>query len=662
MGNANEPLYDGLDTGQVIGPDHHQFRLTEQLRSDQFGQVWNAEDMTTSTSVPVTLHIFNPTMLKYQGFIEATKKHVTLSKKIKHKHLAEYYGMFRQKGVLLFIATEVLDGLTLAQLIETGKAKKLTEKQQQGLLMQIAAALDTAHAKVGQPHRALCPEVVYINKGAGVKLSGFAFHEAMEEAADIHDTDPSHLPYKAPEAFHPNPLSTRADVYSLACIAYHLISGKAPFSAADDEAIRIHKELKKPGKLKAPQWEVLQSALATDPMERPATALEFIKALFKSTENDTESADDEENPTPLSEEKKDFSLGKFRIPRGGLISLVFVFGFLLGFALAFYMGSQNTADVANHLSAAELQIENLEEDLGQLEYNLQQENKQHILETEQLQSSLKEQTEKARALHKEVIELKFADPDKLTVFTDQLEDGFKGPQMVIIPRGTFIMGDQQLVGDDNELPTREVTISHRFAISRNEVTFNDYDYYARSMGRDLPNDEGWGRGNRPVINVTWKQANAYVEWLALLTGEPYRLPTEAEWEYVARAGTDTSYWWGEELEAERAVCGECGNEFDGKLTAPVGTFPPNSWGIHDMNGNVDEWVEDCYQDSYFGAPVDGSAMLEGGCEFRVMRGGSWFDIGRVIRSSSRYRHPTESSKNSWGFRVALDLPDNTTEE
>lgn len=660
MEHADASLYDGLQTGQVIGPDHHQFRLTEHLQTHEYEQVWQAEDLTTSTAAPVTLHIFHPALMKFQSFIEAAKKHVTLSKKIHHKHLLEYFGMFRQRGGLLFTATERLDGLTLSELIRTGKAKKLTAKQQQGLLLQIAAALDTAHAKVGQPHRALCPELIYINKGAGVKLCGFAFSEGLEEAGKALEISAPHDAYKSPEAFHPNPLNPRADVYSLACIAYHLIKGKPAFTSGDDESIRIHKELKKPGSLNTAQWEVLQSALATDPMERPASALEFIKALFRTEAAIADASDDDEPaPLPLSEEKKGITLGRLSMPKGLILPLIFTIGFLIGFAVAFYMGNRNTEAAINQLASAEIRVGVLEEDITRLEYDQQQALQRRDVELEQLQASLKEQTDRAHTLHKEVIELRYQDPDKLTVFTDQLEDGFKGPQMVIIPRGSFIMGDQQLVGDDNELPTREVTISHRFALSRNEVTFNDYDFYARSMGRDLPEDNGWGRGNRPVINVSWKEAKAYVEWLALLTGQPYRLPTEAEWEYVARAGTDTSFWWGDEMEAERAVCGECGNEFDGKQTAPVATFPPNSWGIHDMNGNVDEWVEDCYQDSYFGAPTDGSARLEGSCEFRVMRGGSWFDISRVVRSSSRYRHPSESRKNSWGFRVALDLPDTT---
>ncbi|RTE65527.1 hypothetical protein EH243_11335 [Amphritea opalescens] len=661
MATSQEPIYDGLKPDQIIGPDHHQFKLTSLLRLNRFGQLWYAEDLSTSRSVPVTLQIFDPSLLKYQGFIDSAQKHIVLSKKFKHPHLAEYYGMFRQKGVLLFFAIELMDGLTLEKLIDSGQISKLKENQKKGLLQQLATAIDIAHAGAGQAHKAICPESVFINKQGGVKLANFAFDEAMKVAGELSNTPSSHLAYQAPEAFHPAPVTMKADIYSFACITYQLLSGKAPFLATDDEPTRVRKELKKPASLNAEQWTLLQSGFATDPEERPLKASTLLKQVFDAGDKPPEA--DEEAPEPLHA-PEDSSGKKWRLamPKWAQAALIFAVGFLLGFSIAFVIGLQNTNEVELALSQTQTALQQVQTDIADLQATLQLEREQRTLETDTLQSELNRKMDEVNSLHKELLSVKFADPDKLTVFTDQLDDGFKAPQMIIMPRGRFTMGDQKLVGDDNELPAHQVTISHRFALSRNEVTFNDYDYYARSMGRPLPDDEGWGRGNRPVINVSWKDAKAYVQWLALLTGQPYRLPTEAEWEYAARADTDTNYWWGDEFEPQRAVCGECGTEWDGKKTAPVASFPPNSWGIHDMSGNVDEWVEDCYQDSYFGAPTDGSAMIDGDCDFRVMRGGSWFDIGRVIRSSSRYRYLPDSSKNSWGFRIALDLPDKTAEE
>ncbi len=241
------------------------------------------------------------------------------------------------------------------------------------------------------------------------------------------------------------------------------------------------------------------------------------------------------------------------------------------------------------------------------------------------------------------------------VFKDELRPGVFGPNMVVLPAGSFRMGDLDKNGDDNEKPIHRVIISRPFALSQHEVTFAQYDYFALTTGRPLPDDNGWGRGKQPVINVSWNEANAYADWLQEQTGLPYRLPSEAEWEYAARGKTESAYWWGDQIEQNRAVCYDCGSSYDGKQPAPVGSFPANPFGLFDINGNVYEWVGDCYNDTYIEAPTDGSTWSTGQCRLRVMRGGSWYDIGRLARSASRYRHPPSATRNAWGFRLALDL-------
>ena len=139
----------------------------------------------------------------------------------------------------------------------------------------------------------------------------------------------------------------------------------------------------------------------------------------------------------------------------------------------------------------------------------------------------------------------------------------------------------------------------------------------------LADERGWGRGRRPVINVSWEDAVAYTKWLSGQTGERCRLPSEAEWEYAARAGSVTKYSWGNEIGSNQANCDVCGSQWDGKQTAPVGSFDPNGWGLHDLHGNVWEWVQDCWNGSYQGAPTNGSAWESGDCSRRVLRGGSW---------------------------------------
>ena len=146
------------------------------------------------------------------------------------------------------------------------------------------------------------------------------------------------------------------------------------------------------------------------------------------------------------------------------------------------------------------------------------------------------------------------EPD--TVFRDKLKDGSQGPEMVVVPAGTFKMGDIQGTGGDDEKPVHTVSIAKPFAIGRYPITFDEYDRFASATNRSLPNDQGWGRGRQPAINVSWDDAVEYVKWLSQQTGKPYRLPTEAEWEYATRAGTETNYWWGNEMKSGIANCNE----------------------------------------------------------------------------------------------------------
>ena len=224
------------------------------------------------------------------------------------------------------------------------------------------------------------------------------------------------------------------------------------------------------------------------------------------------------------------------------------------------------------------------------------------------------------------------------------------PEMVVLPAGTFMMGsaesDEEGFGD--ERPQHRVTIGAHFAVGRYPVTFEEYGRFAEATGAEKHEDEGWGRGRRPVINVSWEDAKAYVEWLSGETGEAYRLLSEAEWEYACRAGTETRYCFGDTITAKQA-------NFDGKVgkTTEVGSYPANPWGLYDMHGNVWEWTEDVRHDNYEGAPDDGSAWTEGGDSGRrVLRGGSWSYEPRNLRSAYRIGNIPGNRSGYLGFRVA----------
>jgi formylglycine-generating enzyme required for sulfatase activity len=216
-------------------------------------------------------------------------------------------------------------------------------------------------------------------------------------------------------------------------------------------------------------------------------------------------------------------------------------------------------------------------------------------------------------------------------------------------------GDKPEWGLDHEQPPHEINIVRAFAIGKYEVTFDDWDVCVADGGCDgyKPFDEGWGTGRRPVVNVSWDDANEYVTWLSRVAGAPYRLPSEAEWEYAARAGTDTAYWWGDQPpDPKQANFGET------KMSREIGSHLPNPWGLHDMNGNVWEWVQDCWNDSYAAParPDDGNAWLEGNCSRHVQRGGSWKSVPVRLRSAHRSSNASDKRDRVVGFRIARTLP------
>jgi formylglycine-generating enzyme required for sulfatase activity len=202
----------------------------------------------------------------------------------------------------------------------------------------------------------------------------------------------------------------------------------------------------------------------------------------------------------------------------------------------------------------------------------------------------------------------------------------------------------------DESPRHNVTLSG-FSISKSEVTFAEYDKFARATGRRLPYDESWGRGERPVVNVSWNDAQAYAAWLSKKTGRKYRLPTEAEWEFAARAGNTEKIWWDSKVAVKPANCFNCGSQWDGKRTAPTGSFRANDFGLHDMAGNAQEWTEDCYHKSYTGVPDDGSAWMTPGCTQRVVRGGGYTSPLDTLRNARRGQYNQEARLDNLGFRV-----------
>jgi formylglycine-generating enzyme required for sulfatase activity len=236
------------------------------------------------------------------------------------------------------------------------------------------------------------------------------------------------------------------------------------------------------------------------------------------------------------------------------------------------------------------------------------------------------------------------------------------PEMVVVPAGEFMMGspanEKGKGRSDSEGPQHRVTIARRFAVSKFDVTFADWDACVLVGGcpqEGRAHDAGWGRVTQPVIYVSWDDAQTYVKWFSRMTGKTYRLLTEAEWEYAARAGTTTAYYWGDEIGKNNANCYRCGSKWDYLQTSPVGSFKPNAFGLYDMAGNVWQWVQDCWHEDYNGAPTDGSAWATRDCKRHVVRGGSWGYFPVDPRSAYRYGDLTVDRNYNLGFRVARTL-------
>lgn len=257
------------------------------------------------------------------------------------------------------------------------------------------------------------------------------------------------------------------------------------------------------------------------------------------------------------------------------------------------------------------------------------------------------------------------------VMRDRLQDGSQGPEMVVIPAGEFLMGSppQEKGRYADTEAQHPVRFDQPFAIGKYEVMFHEYDRFATATGRTLPDDKRWGRNRFPVIHVSWQDAMAYAEWLSQQTGARYRLPTEAEWEYAARARTMTSRYWGDDSDQGCAYANAA--DLDGKqlfvgwtamqchdghiYTAPTGSYRSNDFGLHDMAGNVLEWTCSLYDKNSGNAPAQSCEAMAGEREF-VIRGGSWNDDPRDVRSADRHRSPPDYRSYFLGFRLVRELP------
>ena len=244
--------------------------------------------------------------------------------------------------------------------------------------------------------------------------------------------------------------------------------------------------------------------------------------------------------------------------------------------------------------------------------------------------------------------------DRPDVFRDRLRSGGHGPTMIQVPGGKFRMGGATSIVSADEVPRHEVSVSP-FMVSVYEITFEEYYRFAQATGRRKPPSNGWDVKTHPVVDVSWDDAIAYTQWLSKETGKRYRLLSEAEWEYAARAGTTASFWWGLKAGANNAHCFDCQSDYSTSKPAKVGTYKANPFGLYDTAGNVFEWVHDCYHRNYNDAPVDGSVWSGGDCDVRVARGGAYRSPATSMRVENRETFKSEKGHYNVGLRVARDI-------
>jgi len=638
----------------------------------------------------------------YEWGLDRFVREAQMLAKFRHRHIVQVYQVVAAFGTA-YMVMEYVEGRTLEQ--EVKAEGPLSEDRVRSLLLSLTEGLSVVHAE-GLLHRDIKPANVMVRgDGSPVLIDFGAARQAMgARASDVTQFQSAGFsPYEQEltESEEGSPQTEMwrqgpwTDVYALGAVAYWALSGKVPHRAArrmvsDDlrpVSAVAHSEVS------AELSSAVDAALAMRPVDRPRSLAVWRRLLTPPAVSEPAST---EKPEPQPNERKErknppgwlwWWLG---VPAAGVVVVAMLFALD-----ALQNGSASNAEP----TGAAVETGNASGDgVGDrpggeptpvrppsdppspeaVEAGLDLDRTAWRLIQLGLASSgfdpgLVDGTGSPgtrRALgawqaynrHSPTGYLDAAaasallaagrDPRAGTVFRECA----LCPGLVVVPAGRFRMGC--LSGGDcrgHELPVHEVDLAS-FALGVYEVTFEQYDRFVTATGHRRPTDHGWGRGGRPVIDVSWEDAAAYVAWLSDETGAGYRLPSESEWEYAARAGTATRYFWGQDIGSNRANCFGCGGRWNGASTAPAGSFAANAWGLHDMAGNVREWVEDCWHEGYTGAPRDGSAWTSGGdCGRRVLRDGAWINSAETLRPGARGWSNSVSRNRSFGFRVSRTL-------
>ena len=711
----------GFMAGQEIGPQNRRYRLERLIGTGGMGQVWQATDLAThaelGSSEMVALKILPPQLTQSATHAKLLIEEATQARKLAHENIVRVYEWAQDPATAsYFIIMECLDGEDLEHYLARQGALPLSAVQQ--LLHPVAEALAYAWEKHKLVHRDLKPGNVFLTAKGDVKLLDYGIASRVRNADSSLALDMPNAGtqgYRAPEAgANQRQPSPRLDVYAVAVMIYQMLEGRMPF---DDMRSASHLP-SAPQALNAQQWQVLQNGFSLTPELRPLSVQALLEGLERAAGPSAEElaeqarqeqarlAQQQKQAALAAEQAREEELRQARLRQEELDQRRKAEIQAAALEKQRQDKLRREQEAQRHFEAEEARKLRKEALRGQLRARREADAATALQEHQELQrkaivakAEAAYRAEQERARREEASRAAaqqqapaapaapaadHAEPvaNAEGILRDDFLDGAgQGPELVLIPSGRFQMGAHELehkaalqAGSqqtwlDREKPQHWVGIERPFALARHPVSVGEWRAFVKATGWEAGGAEtDWDKPGfvqneeHPVVGVSWNDAQLYLAWMSERTGRPYRLPSEAEWEYACRAGTRTAFNVGDTISTEQA-------NYDGLYvynggprgvyrggTSPLGTFAPNPWGLFDMHGNVWEWVQDVVHDNYEGAPVDGSAWEEGSdSSRRILRGGSWLYHPRYLRSALRNGYSTVLSNDIVGFRVARTL-------